>query len=147
MTSEWWNQAECRRSDLHPDTWFAEGDPDIPKEQRTVRELRAKLVCASCPVRTECLTEALERNERDGIWGGLTTSERDALSLGGRVVGPTVISQADLTLLPVVQRFAHTGERLSDAVEWGLGVESDRSVVSDVSDRLTTYTYRIEGTA
>lgn len=38
--------------------------------------LAAKRVCALCPVRLECLSYALERNERWGIWGGATASER-----------------------------------------------------------------------
>lgn len=31
---------------------------------------RAKQVCASCPVWRECLTEAVDRRESEGIWGG-----------------------------------------------------------------------------
>ena len=30
----------------------------------------AKAVCADCPVRLTCLTEALERGETWGVWGG-----------------------------------------------------------------------------
>jgi WhiB family redox-sensing transcriptional regulator len=36
----------------------------------------AKAVCAVCPVRAECLAAALARREPDGIWGGLTATER-----------------------------------------------------------------------
>lgn len=39
----------------------------------------AKLVCGVCPVRDACLTAALERNERFGVWGGLSEDERHAL--------------------------------------------------------------------
>jgi len=31
---------------------------------------RAKQVCASCPVWRQCLTEAVDRRESEGIWGG-----------------------------------------------------------------------------
>lgn len=40
---------------------------------------RAKSICASCPVRIPCLVDALESNERYGVWGGLTVEERDEL--------------------------------------------------------------------
>lgn len=35
----------------------------------------AKSICAQCPVRPECLGEAVDRGERFGIWGGLTPEE------------------------------------------------------------------------
>lgn len=38
-----------------------------------------KRICGRCPVRHDCLEDALSRNERDGVWGGLTTEERDLL--------------------------------------------------------------------
>lgn len=37
---------------------------------------RAKAVCATCPVSDECLLFAIETNQPDGIWGGMTTAER-----------------------------------------------------------------------
>lgn len=39
----------------------------------------AKQVCDHCPVRTDCLAEALNDGLDDGIWGGLTAEERRAL--------------------------------------------------------------------
>lgn len=38
----------------------------------------AKALCRACPVRERCLSEALDRNEGFGIWGGLTSAERRA---------------------------------------------------------------------
>lgn len=40
---------------------------------------QAKLICRQCPVKDECLAYALENGERFGIWGGLTTKERNKL--------------------------------------------------------------------
>jgi WhiB family transcriptional regulator, redox-sensing transcriptional regulator len=37
---------------------------------------RAKLICAGCVVRQECLDFALARVETHGIWGGTTAEER-----------------------------------------------------------------------
>jgi WhiB family redox-sensing transcriptional regulator len=39
----------------------------------------AKAVCAACPVREECLEFALEIRPGDGVWGGLTATERHRL--------------------------------------------------------------------
>jgi WhiB family redox-sensing transcriptional regulator len=49
----------CHAGD--PDLWFAETPADLE---------RAKALCASCPIRRECLTAALERAEPWGVWGG-----------------------------------------------------------------------------
>jgi WhiB family redox-sensing transcriptional regulator len=44
--------------------------------------LGAKRVCQTCPVRMECLKEAVAfepPGERYGVWGGLSARERDQL--------------------------------------------------------------------
>ncbi len=46
------------------------------KASRVSRERRAKAVCASCPVQSQCLDHALANDERYGIWGGMTDKER-----------------------------------------------------------------------
>src|ERR1700743_606517 len=65
--ADWRVSASCRDED--PDGLFVRG-----AEQR-----RAKLVCLSCPVRTECLAEALDNRIEFGVWGGMTERERRAL--------------------------------------------------------------------
>jgi WhiB family redox-sensing transcriptional regulator len=40
---------------------------------------RAKLICASCSVRAECLAEALDNRIEWGVWGGMTERDRRAL--------------------------------------------------------------------
>jgi len=42
-------------------------------------EDRAKAACMSCPVRTECLADALDNHIQFGVWGGMTERERRAL--------------------------------------------------------------------
>jgi WhiB family transcriptional regulator, redox-sensing transcriptional regulator len=49
----------CHAGD--PDLWFAETPADLE---------RAKTLCASCPIRRQCLAAALERAEPWGVWGG-----------------------------------------------------------------------------
>lgn len=51
--------APCRLND--PELWFAESPDDVE---------RAKSLCVGCPVRAQCLSEALERGEPWGVWGG-----------------------------------------------------------------------------
>lgn len=43
------------------DLWFAEDPTDLE---------RAKALCGSCPIRLECLSGALRREEPWGVWGG-----------------------------------------------------------------------------
>jgi WhiB family redox-sensing transcriptional regulator len=42
--------------------------------------MRAKAVCARCPVIDSCLRWALAAREPYGVWGGLSVEERDALA-------------------------------------------------------------------
>jgi len=42
---------------------------------------RAKAVCRRCPVRAECLSEALA-SPQDGVWGGTTEAERRQIRQG-----------------------------------------------------------------
>ncbi|HNA98654.1 MAG TPA: WhiB family transcriptional regulator [Marmoricola sp.] len=46
---------------------------------RGAEQHKAKVVCGACPVRTECLAEALDNEIEWGVWGGLTERERRAL--------------------------------------------------------------------
>jgi hypothetical protein len=43
---------------------------------RLKRVQAAKLFCATCPVRQDCLDYAMDNVEEFGIWGGLTERER-----------------------------------------------------------------------
>ncbi|WP_459985266.1 WhiB family transcriptional regulator [Nocardioides sp. AN3] len=49
----------CRSGDA--DLWFAAHPAAID---------RAKTLCRACPLREACLTQALERHEPWGVWGG-----------------------------------------------------------------------------
>ena len=64
--SEWTLHAKCRNM---ADALFPEG-----KDQKKVRG-----ICMSCPVRLECLAEALDNRVEWGIWGGMTERERRQL--------------------------------------------------------------------
>jgi WhiB family redox-sensing transcriptional regulator len=61
-------QAACKNAD--PELFFPEPFTDY---YGTVE--RAKKVCATCSIKFDCLQVAID-NQYEGIWGGLTTSER-----------------------------------------------------------------------
>lgn len=70
LTHEWWRTAACR--DAEPELFF----PISATAASRAQVQRAKLICASCPVRLECLRYALDNRQEQGIWGGLTEEER-----------------------------------------------------------------------
>jgi WhiB family redox-sensing transcriptional regulator len=49
------------------------------KDDKELRESRAKAICATCPVKRSCLEYALRIKEPHGIWGGLNEVERRSL--------------------------------------------------------------------
>lgn len=55
-------------------------------EDDFVNVAKAKLICSTCRVITQCLEEAMRRNE-EGIWGGLTESERHSLKTASYLRG------------------------------------------------------------
>ena len=65
---EWYDRALCAQTD--PEGFY----PEAGQGSRT-----AKRVCDQCEVRPKCLAWALEHDERHGVWGGKTRSERMAL--------------------------------------------------------------------
>jgi WhiB family redox-sensing transcriptional regulator len=64
---DWATKALCNQA--RPDELFVRG----------AAQNRAKQMCAGCPVRTECLAEALDNQIEWGVWGGMTERERRAL--------------------------------------------------------------------
>ncbi len=64
---DWASQAQCKQS--RPDELFVRG----------AAQNRAKQLCGGCPVKTECLAEALDNEIEWGVWGGMTERERRAI--------------------------------------------------------------------
>lgn len=69
----WKDLAACRGVDGRD--FFAPLGGERRRERRE-REARAKRVCAGCLVRKDCLEAAIANDERYGVWGGLTDTER-----------------------------------------------------------------------
>jgi WhiB family redox-sensing transcriptional regulator len=98
IAEDWMLAAACRgRTEL----FFAPDDSETRSERRR-REAAAKAVCASCAVRVECLMDALESDERFGIWGGLTERERRSLRRGNSVSPQDIAGPGRLARLPAV---------------------------------------------
>lgn len=84
----WKDKAACHGMDL---TMFFGDDPGSrPALRRSVLR-NARVVCGACPVSRECLTSALENEER-GIWGGTSHRQRK-LHLAQIASGVTTIER------------------------------------------------------
>jgi len=67
VSENWVLEGLCRDGD--PDRLFVKG----------AAQNAAKVICRACPVRTECLADALDNRVEFGVWGGMTERERRAL--------------------------------------------------------------------
>ena len=69
-------QAACLNHPyLTPEDWFT---AELIERRQLLNEVRA--ACnVLCPVNDKCLAYALKDNIQDGVWGGLTSSERRRL--------------------------------------------------------------------
>lgn len=66
----WWEDAACRGMD--PGLFF-------PERGDMAAVNRARRICAECPVRKECLADALAFADRWGVRGGLSERQRKRL--------------------------------------------------------------------
>lgn len=62
----------------------AETDPEVFFPDKGESTRTAKAVCMACPVRAACLAAAVARNERHGVWGGMSERERRPLVAAAR---------------------------------------------------------------
>ena len=63
--ADWMAAARCRT--VGPEPFFVERGESV---------YEARMLCAPCPVRAECLEYAESNGIRHGIWGGLTPDQR-----------------------------------------------------------------------
>jgi WhiB family redox-sensing transcriptional regulator len=71
----WRILAACQSAD--PDLFF----PVSSSGPSRAQVAQAKMICAGCLVRRECLEFALRTHQADGVWGGLSEQERSALRM------------------------------------------------------------------
>lgn len=74
----WRDSALCAQVD--PEIWF----PERGESNRA-----ALAICRACPVRQECLQNALAFGDEYGVWGGTTSHDRRAMPKSPRR-GPNV---------------------------------------------------------
>jgi WhiB family transcriptional regulator, redox-sensing transcriptional regulator len=67
---DWRASGACRSAD--PDLFF----PISSRGPAEKQIARAKMICAGCQVRQECLEFALAHDQTHGIWGGTTVEDR-----------------------------------------------------------------------
>lgn len=70
MANQWFKQGNCYGKDT--DIFF-------PETGNTQAARKAVVVCKGCPVAAECLSYALNNNEKFGVWGGFTVRRRRKL--------------------------------------------------------------------
>lgn len=99
VAQPWADRAVCAQAD--PEAWF-------PAKGRANRY--AKAVCAHCPVRQRCLDWAMATDQRFGVWGGLSTRERDRMKWAAtRQLSTAMKSGCDVSAGRI-----ETGETASD---------------------------------
>jgi len=72
LSDEIGDNLPCRQA---PDAYFA-------TQQEGHLTVMAKKACEACPIKIPCGTYALKHNEIDGVWGGMTTTERIRIRRG-----------------------------------------------------------------
>jgi WhiB family redox-sensing transcriptional regulator len=75
---QWQDEAACKTLPL--EVFFP------PAEQEAEA---AKVICSGCTVREPCLEAALAAGERFGIWGGMSTDERQSVAARRRARAAT----------------------------------------------------------
>lgn len=77
-----WGFTTLEEENWRRDALCAQTDPEafFPEKGGSAKE--AKRICALCPVTTQCLQYALDRDERFGIFGGMSERERRRLKRG-----------------------------------------------------------------
>lgn len=75
-TWEWQAQGNCVGED--PEIFFLAENSRMGPKAKAIN--RAKEVCFGCPVKQQCLEQALAVPEEFGVWGGTTPEERAKIS-------------------------------------------------------------------
>lgn len=116
LDQDWTAYGLCGRE--QPDALFVSG----------AAQRQARLLCGKCPVRVECLVDALDHRVPFGVWGGMTERERRAL-LRAR---PEVVSWREVVevepdlVAPLVRRGRAVRRLTSAAVSSTTGAATRR---------------------
>lgn len=72
---DWMNLGYCRIMNINPHEFYPDDAAGVA---------RARLHCQQCDVSDECLTFALEKGERWGVWGGTSERQRERIARARR---------------------------------------------------------------
>lgn len=118
---------------------FVGPDGGEGRTERDERELRAKAVCAGCPLHGDCLEWAIKHNEK-GVWGGTNVEDRRVIkrrrsrgTAKGIERGPDELTEqqkARVEREELAWRLYTAGDLTVPEIALRLGVSTD-----------TTYTY------
>lgn len=59
-----------------PELFFADKDTEPNRHRLARMSVEAKELCTGCPIKRPCREYALEVNERFGVWGGTSYTDR-----------------------------------------------------------------------
>lgn len=101
--TDWRHASACSRPGVDPDVFHAN-----ESDTRSVREARA--ICASCPSRVPCLTNAYMVDDEWGIHAGLTSRQRNAhlKKADGNITRAVADALGDTTVLLKNLYWQHT---------------------------------------
>jgi hypothetical protein len=68
--------------------WFREDRNNAASKMMT---MEAKVLCQTCPVKSDCLTYALDGKVDDGIWGGTDPKQRRAMRRKVRITSMAAV--------------------------------------------------------
>lgn len=98
---EWLERARCKG--MNTAEWFPSGQGEHTSRQYE----RLRRICAVCPVKAECLAEAMRFEtsvyERSGMFGGLAPGERRKLAASGVMPMPKPRPGKRMRARPTVQ--------------------------------------------
>ena len=105
--SDWHLEAACAGQPSA--VFFPKGDTG-PNGERDVYA-PARAICAGCPVRAQCLDEALSLpdSEAQGMWGGMDEKERRAERRRRGIKTPRVVKWREHGTVHCYDRGPHTG--------------------------------------
>jgi hypothetical protein len=94
---EWWDKASCARG--YSEWW----DTDMHQHEATLtlNNVKAVVMCVQCPVRNECLADALKHGGEHTIRAGYTPKQQNELIKNGHAWSRVIrIVEKMLTLSP-----------------------------------------------
>lgn len=96
------------------DAACAGADPGLFFPEQGESAAPACAICAGCPVRDECLRDAVADSERPGVWGGTSRSDRRRL----RTADPSLAAAPPTHLLGAMEAAERLGVDRSTVSRW-----------------------------